>query len=356
MSVLVSSQDIYLSTQQSGSAAAAGADDGFNRFKMCLNTAPLTTNDNEMSRLMVTQFSAYRNFFYVNGFNNHVYVTYDHGGGSHTATITLTEQDYANIGDIATEYATKLIAVFAGKATFTIKTGTQNPPANYVKGQTGTGIFGVTLETSGAAHGITNLKIQTRQYYDSSAPEMFGDSYALLGGKRVGVANAAVESFSVSNPAADELKIDGFFPMQRSTTQYLYLHVSENTTNLQSQNFSSAFAVPDTHIVSSNIIAKIPINDTLIGFQLDQSSPYFVELDNRHISEILFEVKDHHGRRISQLANISNEGNLFSDMTLTYEVYSRGANQHQLTAPIKNFHYEQNTMAANVQANTGSGF
>jgi len=357
MSVLVSSQDIYLSTQQSGSPGAAGADDGFNRFKMCLNTAPLTTSDNEMARLMVTQFSAYRNFYYVNAFNNQVYITYtDAGGGSQAGTLTLTKQDYANIGDIAAEFTTKLLAFFASDGISSVKAGTQNPPANYVKGQTGTGIFSVVLQTTGAAHGITNLKIQTRQYYDAAIPGMFGDSYALLGGKRIGEADASAESFTTSFPAADEIKIDGFYPMQRTTTQYLYMHVSENTTNLESQNYTAARPLQDTHIVASNIIAKIPINDTLIGFQQDQSSPYFVELDNRHISEILFEIKDHHGRRIDTLTDIETQGNLFSDMTLTYQVYARGANSHELRAPIKNFHIEQNTMAANVQANTGSGF
>jgi len=356
MSVLVSSQDIYLSTQQSGSPAGAGSDDGFNRFKMCLNTAPLTTADNEMARLLLTQFSAYRNFYYVNDFNNRVDLTYDHGGSSYAAVINLTKQDYANIGDIAAEFSAKLIAIFAGVATFTIKAGTQQPVAGYTKGSSGTGIFGVTLETSGAAHGITNVKLQTRQYVASGIPAMFGDSYALLGGKRVGAADATAESFTAANGAADELVITGFYPMQRTTTQYLYMHVSENTTNLQSQNYSAAQNVPDTHIVSSNIIAKIPINNEIIGFQQDTSSPFFVELDNRHISEMLFEMKDHHGRTIDQLADISKEGNLFSDMVLTYEVYAKGANDHELRAPIKNFYYETNTAAVNTRANTGSGF
>ena len=38
MSVLVSSQDIYVSTQQSGSASAQGSDDGFNRFRIAMNS------------------------------------------------------------------------------------------------------------------------------------------------------------------------------------------------------------------------------------------------------------------------------------------------------------------------------
>ena len=365
MSVLISSQDIYLSTQQSGSSSVQGADDGFNRFRIAMNSNPLTTDNNQYGRLSVTQFSAYRNFFYVNNFNNKVWATYTHGGVNYNAVLEIPIGDYTNIGDIADAFSARLIVLFAGKATFTVKAGTQNPAAGYVKGQTGTGIYSVTLETTGAAHGITNVKLQCRQYLQEpgSLPSIpvqgefgFNDSYALLGGKRIGNQGAASESFTVANVATDELKIDGFFPLQRTTTQYLYMSCSENTSNMESQNISSARPLSDSHIISSSIIAKIPINDTLIGFQQDQSTPFFVELDNRHISEILFEIKDHHGRTIDMISGITSEGNMFSDMVFNWEVYSRGGNPHELQAPVKNFNIEQNTMAVNVKSNTGSGF
>ena len=101
MSVLISSQDIYVSTQQSGSASAQGSDDGFNRFRIAMNSNPLTTGNNQYGRLAVTQFSAYRNFFYVNEWNNKIWVTCVKGGFAKNAVIELTKQDYGNIGDIA---------------------------------------------------------------------------------------------------------------------------------------------------------------------------------------------------------------------------------------------------------------
>ena len=367
MSVLISSQDIYVSTQQSGSASAQGSDDGFNRFRIAMNSNPLTTGNNQYGRLSVTQFSAYRNFFYVNQWNNKVWVTCVKGGVAKDALIELTKQDYGNIGDIAAEFSTKLIAAFLAMTgvALTVKVGTQSPIAGFTKGDTGSGIFGVTLETTGAAHGITNVKLQCRQYLQdpnvaASVPAQgaygFNDSYALLGGKRIGTQDAAAESFTAVNGATDELVITGFFPLQRTTTQYLYMSCSENTSNMESQNISAAQPLSDTHIVSSSIIAKIPINDTLIGFQQDQSTPFFVELDNRHISEILFEIKDHHGRTIDTIADSTTEGNMFSDMVFNWEVYSRGGNPHELQAPVKNYNIEQNTMAVNVRGNTGSGF
>ena len=370
MSVLISSQDIYVSTQQSGSASAQGSDDGFNRFRIAMNSNPLTTGNNQYGRLSVTQFSAYRNFYYVNEWNNKVWLYFTQSDGQNIAKILeLTKGDYSTIGDIAAEFTTQLIAALAQSATFTVKAGTQSPPAGFTKGDSGTGIFGVTLETTnGAAHGITNVRLQCRQYlqdpdiYPISAPNQglygFNDSYALLGGKRIGAQEATAVSFTAGNTVVTgELVITGFYPLQRTTTQYLYMSCSENTSNMESQNISAAAAAEDTHIVSSSIIAKIPINDTLIGFQQDQSTPFFVELDNRHISEILFEIKDHHGRTVDMIRpDITTEGNMFSDMVFNWEVYSRGGNPHELQAPVKNYNIEQNTMAVNVRANTGDGF
>ena len=168
MSVLISSQDIYVSTQASGSASAS-SDDGFNRFRIAMNSNPLTTGNNQYGRLSVTQFSAYRNFYYVNEWNNKIWLTYSHGGSNFGKIIELTKQDYTNIGDIAAEFSAKLIAALS-QATLTVKSGTQSPAAGFVKGQTGSGIFGVTLETTGAAHGFTNVKLQCRQYPTSPRP------------------------------------------------------------------------------------------------------------------------------------------------------------------------------------------
>ena len=363
MSVLLSTQDIYISTQQSGSASSQGSDDGFNRFRMCLNTAPLKTTDNEIGRLSLTQFSAYRNFFLVNKFNNRVYLTFTSGGVDYSQTIELTKQDYDGIGAIGNEFANKIVDAINSALSLTsvsanrFQVATLSPASTYKKGQTGTGIFDTKFDRAdGSAIGLTNVVLQCRQYITAtSVAEEFGDSYALLGGKRIGAEDATANSFAVTLNANDFV-VAGYFPMQRSTTQYLYMKVSEATTNLESQNISSSTPILDSHILASSIIAKIPIQNEIIGFQMDTATPYFVELDNKQISDILFELKDHHGRTIDTIADSDNTGNLFSDMTFNWSVYSRGGNVHELQAPVKNFHIEENQFAQNVRRTTGSGF
>ena len=101
------------------------------------------------------------------------------------------------------------------------------------------------------------MKLQTQQFYDPSDDTRFGDSYALLGGIRI-TRDSTESSFTIdTTTTADEIVITGHFPMQRSTTQYLYLSCSENTSNLESQNLSAARplkAVSYTHLTLPTIL------------------------------------------------------------------------------------------------------
>ena len=66
---LVKSQDIFISSQQSGETGASAKQE-FNSFKVCFNQHPLTCSANQFVRLSLTQFWSYRNWYYVNKTNN----------------------------------------------------------------------------------------------------------------------------------------------------------------------------------------------------------------------------------------------------------------------------------------------
>ena len=97
-------------------------------------------------------------------------------------------------------------------------------------------------------------------------------------------------------------------------------------------------------MVSSQIIAKIPVDVELCVFQsLSSHCPYFVNSSNRNISEIIFELVDHHGRPIPlSKSTIEKEGNLFSDLTLKVDTFAVGGNEHTLNAPFQNYVTEVN--------------
>lgn len=338
MSVLVNSKNIYLSTQPS--SILGGRDDTFNRFRMCLNNIPLQTKNDQYAKISLIDFNAYRNFYLVHKYNNLVYVKCKLGGVQQPFTaVRLTSKDYGNITDIALEFATQLANYFSGLVGVNIVApvlADVSPANNYVKGQTGNGIFNVTLVNTGAAaHGITEVIIQTRNYEVAGAVngDDFGDSYALLGGERLSEQSDTAFSFVADSTSdASEIEITGLYPMQLSTNAYLYLNCAEVQTNLESENFSAAKNLNnDTHIVASQILAKIPIQNQFASIKSDMSTPHFIFTDNRNISELMFSITDQHGRQIDThtFNDIETKGNLFCEMTINYQVYTKGIGQPQ---------------------------
>ena len=352
MSILVHSRDIFLSTQQSGSPGAG--DQTFSRFRMCLNSAPISCENGQQNKLSLTQFSCFRNFYYINQYNCRVDVKYKLGGVQQTKAFLLDKQDYGNIGDIAAEFATKLKDCFGAG---TVDAGTK-PSTAFNIGETGNRVLSVSLSALPA--GITELVIQTRQFEGASltgndanvtgtadgiACTSFGDSYVILGSKRIAAPSATAQSFDLDHADnATTLTIKGFYPMQKTSMQYMYLRCSEAADNLQSQNLGEDSDVQDSHMVGSQIMAKIPVSNEVCAWQSFSSHcPYFVNSSNRNISEVMFSLVDHHGRPIPKSnVSIETEGNLFSDLTLKVDTYAVGGNEHTLNTPVKNYNYETN--------------
>lgn len=355
MSILVHSRDIFLSTQQSGSPGTG--DQTFSRFRMCLNSAPISCESGQQTKLSLTQFSCFRNFYYINQYNCRVDVTYVEGGVQKTKAFLLDKQDYGNIGDIAAEFANKLKDCFGGTTSVNAVT---KPAVGFNIGDTGDRVLSAALSNMPAT--ITDLVIQTRQHDGASVTggdtdvtgtndgidcPSFGDSYVILGGKRIATASATAQSFDLDHADnATTLTIKGFYPMQKTSMQYMYLRCSEAADNLQSQNLGEDSEVQDSHMVGSQIMAKIPVSNEVCAWQSYSSHcPYFVNSTNRNISEVMFELVDHHGRIIPKPATtIETDGNLFSDLTLKVDTYAVGGNEHTLNTPVKNYNYETNTI------------
>ena len=340
MSVLTHSRDIFMSTNQSGQVGAGESQ--FSRFRMCLNTSPLTCNAGEMTKLSVTQFSCFRNFYYINNLNNLVNVSWTHNQTDYDTFFQLTPGDYDTIDDIAAEFSEKLrqrINASCGStlAETNILPDTNNQSPKLRK-------YGVLLNQN--AHGITNLVIQTRQYDANTlfnGSTQFGDSYCILGSKRIGAANATANSFAIQI-LANGIIIEGYYPMQTTSMAFMYMRCSEVADNLESQNLSTNGAVQDSHMVASHILAKIPVDDVVCALQYE-SSPYFLNSNNRHISELRFHLVDHHGREIPLVdPDIELDGNLFSNATFKVETFAIGGNEHTLNAPVKTYNYETNTI------------
>ena len=361
--VLTETKAIFSSTQQSGSTGSSLST--FSRYKICFTSTPLTCSNNQVNKISLAQFNCHKNFYTVNKFNNRFRIVYDRGGATLNETMLLTEKDYDSIGDVATEFATKLKAVLDAADTSTTYTvTTQIPAAGFVIGSTGKRSINLVL-TSAGARALTNLKIQCPQFRTAGTPEDFNDSYVLLGGVRItDSADLTTNSFKItdSNPSGTgTFTIQGHFAMVLHTMPFIYIHCNIAATNLQTQSLGNAATPIDEHVETSTLLAKVPVDVEFCSAQFDTSTPYFIISSQRTITELLFQALDHHGREIPTIddsgdgLNIETDGNLFSDMVIRHEVLDLGQAENVLDAPFKKFNYQTNQVGQ-VQLIGGGGF
>ena len=352
MSVLVTSKNIYLSTQPSGSLS--NIDDQLNTFRASMSNVPLQTSMGEYGVLRLIDAKMYRNFYYVNSHNNQFYVQVTiFGASAVTRTASIPPGDYAYGNALALAFANAIrdaVKTVSGLEK-TVVTGTTEPTETS-KGATGKGIFKCVIEPKNNEDGpVENvlIKIQTRNYNGGDNDDTnYNDSYALLGGKRITVDDPIFSNQSFSSvTSGNAVTITGFYPMQRSTMPTLFLRCSEVVDNLESENYrlGGGKKLSDTHIQSSTILGKLDVNDEFCSYKGDSSSPYYIMSDNRNISELFFRVVDQHGRKIPPAADQqASLGNLHIEMTIKFEVYTKGVGQ-----PVNNNIENNNLRNAMIQ-------
>jgi hypothetical protein len=348
---LVKSQDIFISSQASGVTGVSGVQD-FNNFKVCFNQHPIKCDMNQFIRLSLTQFFSYRNWYYVNKWNNLFYVR---GADAPTTSFyeaTLDVKDYECIGGangISTNFAEKVVSAFTSlnnsgdfpALVFATPSFVDNT-APTTTGETGDRLLDVDIKiTSGnASDWVSNCIIQCPQFTGTSTSQPsvnnFNDSYCLLGGKRnPNIGNHTKQAFQISATDTNTINIKGYFPLQRTTIPYLYLRC-QHANNLETQNHENYESLQDEHIIASTIIGKIPVYDDAVKVQFDALSPYYVDVESRYITELDFRITDGHGRPIPEITeDIDEVGNLFSNFVLKANIYEQPPSKFELqtTAP-----------------------
>jgi len=358
--VLSSTKSIFSSTQQSGTTGSALST--FTRFKICFTSTPLVCGNNQVNKISLIQFNAMRNWYNVNEFNGKFIVRYVKGGVQLSATSHLEYKDYGNIGDVATEFASKLKTLLdsaQGGAGFGA-VANQVPPAAFQTGQTGKRSFSCDL-TSAATLTLSDIRVQFPQFRDSADATDFNDSYVLLGGKRISDSTDTTTSSIKVTIAGNKVSFQAPFPMVLQTQPYMYLSLNVSNDNLQTANLGNINAAIDEHVTSSNFLGKIPIQNEYCAIQLDESTPYFMTTSQRTVTELLFQCLDGHGRAfpfiddVGDGDNIETQGNLFSDMIIRHEVLDIGSDGNILDAPFKTYNYQVNQLG-NPQLVGGGGF
>lgn len=337
MSILLSSKNIFLSTQPSGNLS--NVDDGINKFRACLNNIPLQSGVNQYGKISLIDFHMYRNFYKVNETNNTFFMEVTPATGSKIyKTITVPPGDYRLGEELTTAVGTAILTQFTSIAGQTLSSLTDiEPPSDRRINQNGNGILDFVLVPQDKS-AISDIKFQCRNYNsgkNTGAAGDYNDSYALLGAKRVTQADSSLPAFTTESLSVaargNTFEIKGYYQMQDNTIPYVFLRCSEVLENLESENYRlGEGTTTDTHIIQSTTLAKIKVGIEEVEFLGDTSTPYFIMTDNRNISQLFFQCVDQHGRPLPAIdKDQTTLGNLFLDMTINYSVYSRGVGQQE---------------------------
>jgi len=232
--------------------------------------------------------------------------------------ISITPKNYESYYDIVDNFADKLLVyinALGGGVAYT--KGTVLPAALTVPSSSSDRIMSVTLTNAGTA--LTALVLQAREIPGTFGANSFSDSYAILGGKKVTIAPDAVtypnplldpantnQSFTVTIDGSGHITILGYFPMQRSTCEHVYLRTSLVNNNLGSKSTHTG-GNHGQDLSGTNILAKIPVQSEFVSYSSDSGTGYFVDLQLRNLSHIQFSITDHKNRRLPQAGRESGD-------------------------------------------------
>ena len=276
--------------------------------------------DGEVIRLSLVDFHMPNNQYNIDMKNSLATFICSVNGTAMSAGLVKTFIDrgnYYDTDDIAINFAknlaTHLVALPgmpAGPLTYsltnnnlttqsTLVTGFTNPAGGGIITQSLTGkpekkLLDVTIAFSNN-HTITNLKI--------SCQSVNGESYLVLGGERGDNSTTLANSFKITYPDANSIRVQGYYPMQLVTEPHVYLRCSLGQNGLESSILASDETVYNNDIVASNILAKIARTSESFSYAGNQSGEFFVTLQQRKLNSIGLFLTDSKSRPIGRSKN-----------------------------------------------------
>jgi hypothetical protein len=267
----------------------------------------------------------------VNTTNNTLRLNINGGGFN---DVVIPASNYETYNEIADALADQLVTALT-TAGLTYTKGTILPVANKIPSSTSNRILSITL-TNGAA-AATSFVLQAREISGTYGANEFSDSFALLGGKKItSSTDTTTQSFSVSiDGGSGDISIVGYFPMQRSTCEHIYLRTSLVNNNLGSKSTHTGGS-HGQDLSGTNILAKIPVQSEFIAYSSDSGTGYFVDIPLRNLTHIQFTITDHKNRRLPQVsAGQATLGNMNYTFVVRVDIVSYGPSPqpNELLAP-----------------------
>lgn len=350
---IVNSFNLFIDTEKSvilGDGNSRGDD-----VNIHFEGSTIVANDGEMIRMTLTNFEMFNNLYHIDA-NNSLFQTRCSTTTTPIPTAVqrdLTRKNYNSLGEITMDFANiignvidsvitaahevlilKMSNVVEGFKPYNVKTGLNHDfpvspatgylptsPAAYIKptplslGATSDRVFDVTYQVIGTSntshiplvHGILTLLIQTLG--------SDGDCYCVLGSLRDDTDTASFNSFEVNlNPDSGntQIRVRGFFPMQRMTDPYVYLRCGSSQNGSLEMAVLSDSAITassnNSDITSSDIFAKLKRDVEFISYDNGMGDEYFINLQQRKLSSIRFSLTDSKNRKLGRKRTESSSG------------------------------------------------
>jgi tartrate dehydratase beta subunit/fumarate hydratase class I family protein len=316
---IVNSFNLFLDSEKStlvGDTQSEG-----DAVKLHFEGNSIEAGDGEIIRLSLLNFTMYNNIYHINGNNNTLKIF---AGGTTSAISAdagantyLTPQYIERLHAISTNFGNSLIphlktrAIANGATTVDKFVVTSAAPlTSYQMQSTGTRLLDVTLEAQTnadlvVAHALTNITIQ--------CIESEGDSYAILGGNRLDGTPAKTDtSFKITVPTTSTIRIQGYYPMQRTSDPYVYIRCNQAQTGLEMSVLQKAIGGSNVDVVNSNVLAKAFRQVEFIHYDSATGEEYFMNLQTKKLSNLDIFLTDskgrHLGRRVNQMHNKTASG------------------------------------------------
>ena len=299
---VVNSFNIFIDTEKSslvGDRTSQGDD-----TKIHFEGQTIEAKDGELIRISLLNFTMFNNTYMVNQ-NNGRFNIRGTDGTAFNETLTIAHKNYLNLKDLATAFATTVAAELTSQTVATSFELTSIAPATTTMGSTDDRLLEITLTAkngsgSTIAHGLTELHIQI--------PESVGDAYCLLGGIRqddttdTDFNSLIVTSASIAS-GATTVTIQGYFPMQRLTDPYVYLRCNNAQNGLEMSVLSNDRGRYNADIINSDILAKVFKDVEFINYNSATGDEYFMNLQQRKLSNLRLFLTDSKGRKIGRLSS-----------------------------------------------------
>lgn len=269
---LVESRNFYVSTDTITNGTSLDT-------TLYLPQGLLECRESEHMRLSVQSFSMRNNFYTVNQYNNRFYIVAADAGGAiiKTGLVTIPRGNYDSFDNATTGFAFKLKEAVNATLVIMEATLTANVSCSWDKL---TGKLTLIYTVPPAWVSVKNLCFTINNYSASAGTLVqsiignnnvtaYSDSFQLLGGcKNI---NNEVTSFSEfidifdTSRNVEEITAVGWWQSSLASQENLYLRTNLNNSSFQTYGYDSG-STPYPQIVASNILARIPIGNSVSNY------------------------------------------------------------------------------------------